>query len=146
MTEGEVVEQSIEYMGLVVLGMSLIFSVVSAYVVALNYFVGEATFSARFGAYTFVSLILALLLVVIIGAQNTHTGLMERLVELEASGDLTAAGQAVLANSRTGIDDIVRYMVWFGMLAVFVVLAYMTFLHRWKPEVVQVALQSRRAP
>lgn len=105
-------------MGLVVLGMSLIFSVVSAYVVALNYFVGEATFRARFCAYTFVSLILALLLVVIIGAQNTHNGLMERLVELDAAGDLTAAGRAVLVNSRSGIDDIVRYVVWFGMIAV----------------------------
>ena len=102
MTEGEVVEQSIEYMGLVVLGMSLIFSVVSAYVVALNYFVGEAMFSARLGAYTFVSLILALLLVVIVGAQNTHTGLIARLVELDAAGASTrsaAASPAVIAPS-----------------------------------------------
>ena len=51
MTEAEVVEQSIEYMGLVLLGLSLIFSVVSAYIVALNYFVGEAMFTARLGAF-----------------------------------------------------------------------------------------------
>ncbi len=42
MTEAEVIEQSVEYMGLLLLGVSLIFSVVSAYIVALNYFVGEA--------------------------------------------------------------------------------------------------------
>ena len=42
MTEGEVVEQLVEYMSVVLLGVSLIFTVVSAYIVALNYFIGEA--------------------------------------------------------------------------------------------------------
>ncbi len=42
----------------------VIFTVVSAYIVALNYFIGEADFIARLGAFAFISLILALLLVV----------------------------------------------------------------------------------
>ena len=145
MTEADVVEQAIEYMGLLVLGVSLIFSVVSAYIVALNYFVGEAMFTARLGAFAFVSLILALLMVVMVGAQNTHSGLMARLVEIDAAGGLTAAGRAVLANSQGGVDGVVRALLWVGMLTVFGALAYMTFLHRWKPDVVNVALQSKRA-
>jgi hypothetical protein len=36
MTEGEVVEQLIEYMSLLLLGVSIIFTVVSTYIVALN--------------------------------------------------------------------------------------------------------------
>lgn len=145
MSEGEVMEQVIEYMSLLLLGVSIIFTVVSAYIVALNYFVGEAMFSARLGAFAFVSLILALLLVVMIGAQSAHDGLIERLRELDAAGQLTAAGRAALANATGGVDWAVRALTWIGMIAVYAALAYMTFIHRWKPDVVNVALQSRKA-
>lgn len=141
MTEAEVIEQSIEYTGLLLLGVSLIFSVVSAYIVALNYFVGDAMFMARLGAFAFVSLILALLMVVMFGAQNTHAGLVAQLVALKAAGSLSPAGQAVLDNTQGGVDGIVRMLLWSGMLTVLGALAYMTFLHRWKPDIVNVAVQ-----
>lgn len=145
MTEGEVVEQMIGYMSLLLLGVSIIFTVVSTYIVALNYFVGDAMLIARIGAFAFVSLILILLLVVMIGAESTHAGLIGRLREIEAAGDITAAGRAALANAANGIDGIVRALLWIGMISVFAVLAYMTFLHRWKPDVVNVALLSKKA-
>jgi len=145
MSEGEVVEQVIGYMSLLLLGVSIIFTVVSAYIVALNYFVGEAMFMARLGAFAFVSLILALLLVVMVGAQTAHDGLIERLRELQADGQLTAAGRAALANAQNGVDAMVRALTWLGMIAVVGALAYMTFVHRWKPDVVNVQLQSKKA-
>jgi hypothetical protein len=144
MTEAEIVEQAVQYMGLLLIGVSLIFSVVSAYIVALNYFVGDAMFMARLGAFAFVSLILALLMVVMIGAQNTHTGLVEALRELESNGGLSPAGRAVLDNTRAGTDGIVRLLLWVGMVTVFGALGYMTFLHRWTPDVVNVQLQSTK--
>ena len=146
MTEGEVVEQLVEYMSIVIAGVALIFTVVSAYIVALNYFVGDAMVMARVGAFTFVGLILALLMVVMLGAEQTHAGLIARLRELEAEGALTAAGRGVLANAREGIDGVVRIMLWSGMTLLYAVLFYMTFLHRWKPDVINVALQSKKAP
>lgn len=145
MSEGEVVEQLIGYMSLLLLGVSIIFTVVSTYIVALNYFVGEAQFVARLGAFAFVSLILVLLLVVMLGAEGTHASLIARLVEFETSGEITAAGRGALENARNGIDGLVRILLWLGMLSVFAALFYMTFLHRWKPDVVQVALQSKKA-
>ena len=51
MSEGEVVEQLIEYTNVLLFGVSIIFTVVSAYIVALNYFVGEALLLARVGAF-----------------------------------------------------------------------------------------------
>jgi hypothetical protein len=39
----------------------------------------------------------------------------------------------------------VRALLWIGMISVYAVLAYMAFLHRWKPDIVNVALQSKRA-
>lgn len=140
MSEGEVVEQLVEYMSIVIAGVALIFTVVSAYIVALNYFVGDAMFVARVGAFAFVGMILALLMVVMLGAEQTHAGLVARLHELEASGQLTAAGRGVLDNAREGIDGLTRFLLWGGMIALYAVLAYMTFLHRWKPDVVNVAL------
>ena len=145
MTEGEVMEQIVGYMSLLLLGVSIIFTVVSTYIVALNYFVGEAQFVARLGAFAFVSLILAWLLVVMVGAQTAHDGLIERLRELQTEGALTAAGSAALRNAASGVDDAVRVLTWLGMTAVFAALAYMTFIHRWKPDVVNVQLQSKKA-
>jgi hypothetical protein len=145
MSEGEVVEQLIGYMSLLLLGVSIIFTVVSTYIVALNYFVGEAQFVARLGAFAFISLILILLLVVMLGAESTHAGLIARLAEFEASGEITAAGRGALENARSGVDGLVRILLWLGMISVYAVLAYMTFIHRWKPDVVNVALQSKRA-
>jgi hypothetical protein len=145
MTEGEVMEQVVGYMSLLLLGVSIIFTVVSTYIVALNYFVGEANFLARLGAFAFVSLILLLLLVVMVGAQTAHDGLIARLHELETDGALTAAGRAALANASNGVDDAVRMLTWVGMLAVFAALGYMTFLHRWRPDVVNVQIQSKKA-
>lgn len=145
MTEGEVVEQLIGYMSLLLLGVSIIFTVVSTYIVALNYFVGDAQFIARLGAFAFVSLILALLLVVMLGAESTHAALIARLAEFEASGEISAAGLGALENARNGIDGLVRILLWLGMVSVFGVLGYMTFLHRWKPDIVNVSLQSRKA-
>lgn len=144
MTEGEVVEQLIGYMSLLLLGVSIIFTVVSTYIVALNYFVGEAQLMARIGAFSFVTLILVLLLVVMIGAEGTHAGLIHRLEEIRAEGHLTAAGAGALANAQNGIDGVVRAMLWLGMITVFAALFYMTFLHRWKPDVVNVQIQSRK--
>lgn len=145
MSEGEVVEQLIEYTNVLLFGVSIIFTVVSAYIVALNYFVGEALLLARVGAFAFVSLILGLLLVVMIGAEANHAGLIARLRELDSGGELTSAGRAMLSNATNGTDDIVRALLWAGLLSVYAVLGYMTFLHRWKPDVVNVALQSRKA-
>ena len=145
MTEGEVVEQLIGYMSLLLLGVSIIFTVVSTYIVALNYFVGEAQLLARVGAFAFVSLILTLLLVVMLGAESTHASLIARLAEFEASGEISAAGRGALENARNGIDGLVRILLWLGMISVFASLAYMTFIHRWKPDVVNVQLQSKKA-
>lgn len=145
MSEGEVVEQLIGYMNLLLVGVSIIFTVTSTYIVALNYFVGEANFMARLGAFAFISLILLMLIVVMLGAQNTHESLIARLVEFEAAGELTAAGRGALENARNGLDNLVRILLWAGMAAVYGALSYMTFIHRWRPDVVQVALQSKKA-
>jgi hypothetical protein len=145
MSEGEVVEQLVEFTSILLLGVSVLFTIVSAYVVALNYFIGDANLNARVAAFAFLSLILGLLVMVMAGAQATHMGLIERLHEIESQGGLSAAGRATLANATGGIDAFVRACIWLGLGAVYLSLGYLTFIHRWTPDVVNVALQSRKA-
>jgi hypothetical protein len=154
MTEGEVVEQLVEFTNIVLVGVSLIFSVVSAYVVALNYFIGSSNIIARIGSFLFVTLVLGMLVTVMAGAEATHGGLIARLQELDASGELTAAGRAVLANSvptmvgavtgrEYSIDSIVNLCVWAGLGFIYVSLAYLTFIHRWNPDAIAVSIEER---
>jgi hypothetical protein len=154
MSEGEVVEQLVEFTNILLVGVSLIFSIVSAYVVALNYFIGSANMAARFGSFLFVTLILGMLMTTMIGAQTTHSGLIARLAELDAAGQLTAVGRAVLENarpdltgaisgSRYSIDSIIQICVWVGLAFVYLALGYLTFLHRWTPDAIPVSIEQR---
>lgn len=143
MSEGEAIEQLVEFTSILLLGVSVLFTVVSAYVVALNYFIGEARLLARLAAFSFITLILALLLVVMMGAANTQVGLVERLEEIRVAGELTAAGRAAIENA-VSVDLFVRGLLWLGLISVYLVLGYLTFVHRWTPDVVNVALTTRK--
>lgn len=153
MTEGEVVEQLVEFTSILLLGVSVLFSVVSAYVVALNYFIGEANLLARVATFAFITLILAMLVFVMMGAQATQIGLIDRLEELQAAGQLSAAGYAVLTNAQPdaaidifgmhSIDAVIRVCIWAGLGFIYIALAYLTFVHRWRPDLYRVALQQK---
>ena len=155
MSEGEVVEQLIGFTDILLVSVSLIFSVVSAYIVALNYFIGSSNFLARLGSFLFITLILGMLVAAMLGASSTHAGLIARLHELEAAGELTAAGRAPLANSAamfidpfTGaghsIDSIIMLCTQVGLVFVYLALAYLTFLHRWTPDAIPVSITERK--
>jgi hypothetical protein len=154
MTEAEVVAQLVQFINILLVGVSLIFSVISAYVVALNYFIGSSNFMARLGGFVFVSLVLAMLIAVMMGAQTMQIGLIGRLRELDGARQLTAAGRAALANGSAdprlaallggrSIDEIVRTCLWAGMGFIYVALGYLTFLHRWTPDAIAVSIQGR---
>ena len=148
MNEADVVQELVEFTTILLAGVSVYFTIVSAYTAAMNYFIGGASFTARLFAYGFVSVVLTMLLIVMLGAVQTHAGLIARLDELNAAGQLTAVGRAVLGNAETGmivvagqalsIDAFVRGSIYVVLAATYVALFYMTFVHRWKPEIMPV--------
>ena len=150
MTEGEVIEQLINFTNIVLAGLSVLFTVVSSYIVALNYFIGSASVTARIASFIFVSLVLVMLVFVMIGAQSQQAGLIERLRELDHLGRLTAAGRSALHNAdgggahATSIDDVVKSCIWIGLGFVYVALAYLTFLHKWRPDAIAVSIEPSR--
>ncbi|OQW55458.1 MAG: hypothetical protein A4S17_06270 [Proteobacteria bacterium HN_bin10] len=149
MSEADVIAELVEFTNILMVGVSLIFSIVSAYVVALNYFIGSANFLARLGSFLFITLVLGMLMVAMLGAQATHIGLIARLTELRDAGELTAAGRAVLANATQAggllenysVDDVIRLCVWGGLGFVYLALGYLTFLHKWTPDAIPVTIE-----
>ena len=147
MSEGEVVEQLGNHTDTLIAGLSLIFSIVSAYIVALNYFIGSSNFMARLGSFAFITLVLVMLAMLLMGVQSAHAGLVARLAELQAAGALSAAGQAVLANATPhadggfSLDSLLNLCATIGLGFVYLALAYMTFLHQWTPDVIPVTIQ-----
>lgn len=152
MSEGEVVEQLAHHTDTLMAGVSLIFSIVSAYIVALNYFIGSSNFVARLGSFLFLTLVLGMLAMLLLGVQSAHAGLIAQLAHLDAAGQLSLAGKAVLANAtpnltgavtghRYSIDGVLNACASVGLGFVYVALAYMTFLHKWSPDAIPVTIQ-----
>jgi hypothetical protein len=150
MSEAEVVEQLVEFTSILLAGVSVFFTAVSAYIAALNYFIGQASFIARFFAFMFITVVLGMLAMVMLGAQFTHQGLIARLYEIKEVEGLSAAGRAVLANSAPetsivgaiSLDDAVRAGVWTTAALIYLALAYLTFVHKWKSEVIPVQISN----
>ena len=152
MSEADVVERLAQQTDTLLAGISLIFSIVSAYVVALNYFIGSANLMARVASFAFMTLIMGNLAMSMAGVTSAHAGLEARLVELQEQGNLTAVGRSLLANATpewtgmlTGmhysIDSIVSLTTAIGLAFVYFGLAYLTFMHKWVPDVIPVSIQ-----
>ncbi len=143
MSEGEVIEQLVEFIDLLLVATGVFFTILSVYVAALNYTLQNETWPTRTMLFLFVTLAFAMMAAVLVGARSQHKGLVARLEEIGAEGGLTAAGRAALSNARDGmgysigtltIDELVVYLVWGALGLIYVMLIYLTFLYKWRPD------------
>jgi hypothetical protein len=150
MDEGEVVSRLADFTNTLLAGVSVFFTVISAYVAGLNYFVRRANWAGRASAFFFLTFVLAVLLAVMVGARRTQWGLIARLEELKAQGDLTAAGRALLENANApvfaggeglwlwreavSVDGLVVSGLWGGLGLTYLGLFFLTFVFRWGVE------------
>jgi adhesin HecA-like repeat protein len=140
MDEGQVVEVLVTQTSILLAGVGVFASIVSVYLAGLNYFLHEESLFTRFIAFFVMTIILAFLMIMMMGAETQHAGLIARLRELEAQGQLTAAGRASLANSgvviagRTmTIDSAVIAFIWMSVAVSYVSMIFLTFFYRWRP-------------
>lgn len=143
MSEGEVVEQLVAFINLLLVATGVFFTILSVYVAALNYALRDEGWPARTMLFLFVTLAFAMMGAILVGARAQHAGLIARLEEIAAEGGLTAAGRAALANARDGmsysigtltIDELVVYLVWGALGLIYAMLIYLTFVYRWRPD------------
>ena len=134
MSEADITEQMTMMMDLTLAGISVFFTIVSAYTVALFYFLGRAATGLKLTAFGFFTLTLLFLAIFAYNSFNHAAALREALVELGATTDLSAVGDKAIGEGVYGrgeLDKLIRGMMWLGMGLVYVALLYFTFFHDW---------------
>jgi hypothetical protein len=136
MSEGEIIEQLVEYQSILLLGVSVFITIVSAYMVSLYTFLAQAPFLARFFAFAFLTITFAFLVIFFIGSAQFQTGLVQALVEKQQASAtaLTAAGRMAIRNAQSGIDDYIRYGIFTAGAAFYVALSLLTLWTGWRPK------------
>lgn len=132
MTEADVIPLLVEFMHVLLAGISIYFTIVSAYVVGLYAFLARAHVLLKAVAFLFFTLVFFFLMQFNYGAGLFQRGLVDTLAELQASGvELSAAGQTALDSARDGLNQKVRMVMWLGSAATYLSLFYLTFFHSW---------------
>ncbi|MEZ5939135.1 MAG: hypothetical protein R3C52_13110 [Hyphomonadaceae bacterium] len=134
MTEGEIIEQLVEFQNILLLGVSLFITIVSAYMVSLYTFLANAAFLARFFAFVFLTMTVAFLIAFFFGSSFVQSGLVEALTDLERDPNVSvsAAGRSIIANARSGVDDLIRFAVLASAIAFYVGLSLLTLWTGWR--------------
>lgn len=130
MTEADVIEQMVEYQNILLLGVSVFFTVISAYVVAVWAFLRHAGFGLRAFSFFFLTLITAFLVRVAYGSQQIHDGFIATLVEIDVAIGLSPTGDAALNNAVSGLDDVIQQSMFFAVIIVYIALFFLTFFAR----------------
>ncbi len=132
MTESEVIEQLVEFQNILLTGVTVYFTIISAYLVGLYAFLDEAGFLLKFFAFLFLSVTLVFLGALFFGAANFQGGLVEALREIAEGANLSPAGQAALANADSGIDQHIRNAFLAASGGFYLALAVLTFWNGWR--------------
>ncbi|MDP3739936.1 MAG: hypothetical protein Q8R02_21295 [Hyphomonadaceae bacterium] len=130
MTEADIIEQLVEFQNVLLFGVSIFVTLVSAYLVALYAFLDEAGFALKAFACAFLTLVVIFLGMFFYGASQFQMGLVDALAVIEP--ELSPAGKSALANARTGIDDWIRYAMTGVGIAFYFALVVLTFWMGWR--------------
>jgi len=131
MTEGEVIEQLVEYTGVLLTGVPVFFTVVSAFIVGLWAFLHRAGFILRVTAFLFFTVTLGVLIWLLLGARTIHEGLIGTLEELDRTTGLSPAGMAAMGNAQGGIDALITQAMLYSAGAFYLSLFLLTFFRGW---------------
>lgn len=134
MSEADITEQMTTMMELTLAGISVFFTIISAYTVALFYFLGRASMGLKVTAFGFFSLTLLFLAIFAFNSFNHAAALRDGLIELARTTDLSVVGESAIGDGPRGrgeLDILIRGMMWLGMGLVYLALFYFTFFHKW---------------
>ena len=134
MTEAEAIEQLVEFQNVLLTGVTVYFTIISAYIVGLYAFLDEAGFLLKFFAFVFLTVSLVFLGALFFGAANFQAGLVDVLRDIDANQAtaLSPAGRAALANADSGIDNHIRNAFLGASGGFYLALAVLTFWNGWR--------------
>ncbi len=131
-TEADLVERMSDFLHLYLQGIAVTFSVVTAYVAALHYFLRAAPFSARVFVFIFMTGILGALGLHVFVAHRLFIALTAGLDALKIREALSPAGLGVWAIAMNGATQIHIWSVWGFGVAAYLGLLMMTFVFNWR--------------
>ena len=134
MSEGEITGQIVQMMDMTINGTGLFVSMVSAYIVAIFFFLRRAPFIMKTVALLFFTLAAAFLMLFMRGTFDHAHALQAALVELSKHQELSPVGKAAIARGvgAESIDLTIQNVMVGALGLVYLTLFYLTFLHRWK--------------
>ncbi len=138
MNEAEITEQMVLMMDLTLAGVSVLFSIVSAYIVALYFFLRDAPFGLKLIAFVLFSLTFAFLCIFAANCFSHSASLHAALVELGETAALSPVGRSAIEPrfiDRAALDETIQTITWTGMTLFYLALTYFTFLHNWRDHV-----------
>lgn len=132
MSETALTEQALMLMEILLEGAALFFTICSAYIIALYYFLGRGPFLLKLVSFIFVTMTLAFLGAVAAGGQMHSISIGQALEDLQARQALSPVGEGVLLRATWGtLDEVILRIMWVFLGGLYLVLIYLTFLHRW---------------
>ncbi|MBV9991185.1 MAG: hypothetical protein JOZ72_07810 [Alphaproteobacteria bacterium] len=130
MSEAEISNQLLALSGLALSGVSVFFTLFSAYIVALYFFLHRAPLTMRVAVFIFLTLAV-LYLGMLANEMSTHAmGLHQALNDLNAVKPIGAGGRALLHGGDSNVD--LRWMNLAGLVVNYLALLYLTFFYRWE--------------
>lgn len=137
MNEAEITSQIVQMMDLTLAGVSVFFSIVSAYIVALYYFLRHAPQGLKLTAFIFFTLTFVFLGVFAANCFSHAASLQAALIELGEVTELSAVGRKAVESGLVGrgvLDQSIRIISWAGMALIYGALTYFTFIHSWRED------------
>lgn len=136
-TESEHIQAMFGAIGTVLTVFSLFFSLVSGYLAALFLFLARAPFVLRLMAFALLSIGLVFLGGVTMTVQNIQNGLFASWGKLQApmmplSQLRNPVMLAALADYGISMQELGVAIGWAVAVCVYLALAYLTFVYRWK--------------
>jgi hypothetical protein len=129
MSEAEITNQLLALSGLALSGLSVFFTLFSAYIVALYFFLHQAPLTLRVAVFAFLTLSFFYLAAFARDMAEHARGLHQALADLDTQRPLTAGGKALLAHD---LNTNLRWANIGGLAMIYAGLLYLTFFYRWQ--------------
>ncbi|MEM9751628.1 MAG: hypothetical protein AAF869_11825 [Pseudomonadota bacterium] len=132
MNEADIVERLAEFLPNFLAGLSLSFTVVSAYIAAVFYFLRYAGFGVKLMAFLIFSIVLASLGMFVYLCAGYFESLKLGLQDLIEAGEVTQVGESIgEILSFQGVQYMI-FVVWIIGGVAYLAMTYLTFLHPWR--------------
>ena len=132
MTEAELTEQLLAANEQIYLAISVWFTVVSAYLLGLYWFLHKSSLIMRLEAFFMFSLVLAFLAVTTFGLARHSTGINLALEQLALTTELSPLGKMAIEGTAKGVYLVLTRGAFVITGAIYAGLIYLTFFHRWE--------------